>query len=103
MTKKADASALAQWMNKAKGFKQPPDMSQAGNNIEQPELAPTRVRKKSERTARVEVRVSPDERHRFELIAVREAVSASEAFSRMLALYEREHGKLEVRRADETE
>ena len=42
------------------------------------------------------------ERRRFELFAVREAVSASEVFSRMLTLYEREHGKLEVRRADET-
>jgi len=29
-------------------------------------------------------------------------VTASEIFSRMLALYEREHGKLEVRRADES-
>jgi hypothetical protein len=103
MTKKIDASALAHWMNRAKGFKQPPEVSQAGNNLEQPEVAPTRVRKKSDRTARVEVRVSPDERHRFELMAVRERVSASEMFSRMLTLYEREHGKLEVRRADESE
>ena len=34
------------------------------------------------------------------LFAVREGATASEIFSRMLALYEREHGKLEVRRAD---
>jgi hypothetical protein len=100
MSKKVDASALAQWMNRGKGIKQPPDIAQAGNNLDQPELAPARSRKKSERTARVEVRVSPDERHRFELFAVREGVSASEVFSRMLALYEREHGKLEVRRAE---
>jgi hypothetical protein len=102
MTKKGDASALAQWMSKAKGIKQPPEISKAGDNLEQPELGPARSRKKSDRTARIEVRVSPDERHRFELFAVREAVTASEVFSRMLALYEREHGKLEVRRADES-
>lgn len=101
MTKKVDASTLAQWMSRAKGIKQPPDLSQAANNLEQPELGPPRARKKSDRTSRIEVRVSPDERHRFELFAVREGVSASEVFSRMLTLYEREHGKLEVRRADE--
>ena len=97
MTKKVDASALTRWMDKAKGIKEPPDRAQAGHNLEQPEHAPTRSRKKSERTARVEVRVTPDERRRFELYAVREDVSASEIFSRMLALYEREHGRFEVR------
>ena len=102
MTKKGNASALAQWMSKAKGIKHPPDVSKAGDNLDQPELGPVRTRKKSDRTARVEVRVSPDERRRFELFAVREGATASEIFSRMLALYEREHGKLEVRRADET-
>jgi hypothetical protein len=30
MTKKGDASVLAQWMSKAKGIKQPPDVSKAG-------------------------------------------------------------------------
>ena len=102
MTKKGEASALAQWMSKAKGIKHPPDISKAADNLDEPEFGPARARKKSDRTARIEVRVSPDERRRFELFAVREAVSASEVFSRMLALYEREHGKLEVRRADET-
>jgi hypothetical protein len=102
MTKKGDASALAQWMSKAKGIKQPPEISKAGDNLDQPELGPARTRKKSDRTARIEVRVSPDERRRFELFAVREGVTASEVFSRMLVFYEREHGKLEVRRADET-
>ena len=102
MRKKGDASALAQWMSKAKGIKQPPDVSKAGENLDQPEFWPVRSRKKSDRTARIEVRVSPDERRRFELFAVREGITASEVFSRMLALFEREHGKLEVRRADET-
>jgi hypothetical protein len=102
MTKKGDGSALAQWMSKAKGIKQPPGISQAGENLDQPELGPRRARKKSDRTARIEVRVSPNERQRFELFAVREGVSASEMFSRMLELFEREHGKLEVRRADES-
>ena len=69
------------------------------HNLEEPEHA--RGRKRSERTARLEVRVTPDERQRFELYAVRERVSASEVFSRMLALYEREHGRFELRPANE--
>lgn len=101
MTKKADTGALARWMDKGKGIKEPPAREQAGHNLEQPEHAPARSRKKSERTARVEVRVTADERRRFELNAIREDVTASELFSRMLALYEREHGRFEVRRANE--
>lgn len=99
MDKKVDANALTRWMNKGKGIKEPPERGRAGHNLEEPEHA--RGRKRSERTARVEVRVTPDERQRFELYAVRERVSASEVFSRMLALYEREHGRFELRPANE--
>ena len=103
MNKKVEASALTRWMNKGKGIKQPRDIAHAGNNIEQPEYPRVRRRKKSERTTRVEVRVTPEERQRIELYAVRESVSVSEVFSRMLALYEREHGRIEVRtKTDET-
>src|ERR1700730_6695043 len=101
MNKKVEASALARWMDKGKGIKEPPGRAQAGHNLEQPEHAPAPPRKKSERTARIEVRVTPAERRCFELYAVREDVSASEVFSRMLALYEREHGRFEVRPANE--
>ena len=97
MNKKAEASALTRWMNKGKGTKQPPDIAQAGNNIDQPEHATVRTRKKSERTARLEVRVAPEERRRVELYAARDGVSVSEVFSRMLTFYEREHGRIEVR------
>lgn len=53
-------------------------------------------RKKSARTAQMNLRITPDEKRRTELIAVREEVSLNEIFSRMLALYEREHGRPEL-------
>ena len=51
---------------------------------------------KSARTARVDLRVTPDEKRRLELMAVREGVSLNELFARMLVLYEREHGRVEI-------
>jgi hypothetical protein len=54
------------------------------------------VRKKSERTARLDLRLTPQEKKRIELLAVVEGVSINEIFSRMMALYEREHGRVEL-------
>jgi hypothetical protein len=62
-------------------------------------LAPSgrsQVRKKSDRTAQMNLRIRHEEKRRVALIAVRENVSINEIFSRMLALYEREHGKVEL-------
>jgi hypothetical protein len=53
-------------------------------------------RTKSARTSRIDLRVTPDEKQRLELIAVREGISLNELFARMLALYEREHGRVEI-------
>jgi hypothetical protein len=53
-------------------------------------------RKKSERTAQMNLRIRPDEKHRVSIIALREGVTINEIFSRMLALYEREHGRAEL-------
>jgi len=53
-------------------------------------------RKKSERTAQLNLRIRPDEKERIGLIALRERVNINEVFSRMLMLYEREHGKVEM-------
>jgi hypothetical protein len=53
-------------------------------------------RTKSARTARIDLRVTPEEKRRLELIAVRENVSLNELFARMLTLYEREHGRVEI-------
>ena len=62
------------------------------DNLSQPEPA----RKKSGRTAQLNLRIKPEEKQRIALIAVRERVSINEIFSRMLALYEREHGRAEL-------
>jgi hypothetical protein len=65
-------------------------------NMQQPELVGPRGRKKSDRTARLDLRLTADEKRCVELMAVREGVSINEIFSRMLALYEREHGRVEI-------
>jgi len=68
-----------------------------------PDLAGAKARTKSARTARIDLRVRPDEKQRFELRAVAEGVSFNEVFSRMLALYEREHGRVELASAKHDE
>jgi hypothetical protein len=50
------------------------------------------VRKKSARTARLDLRVTPEEKRRLELRAVAEGVGQNEIFARMQALYEETHG-----------
>jgi len=55
-----------------------------------------RGRKKSNRTAQLNLRIRPEEKQSIELMAVRERVAINEIFSRMLALYEREHGRVEL-------
>ncbi len=55
-----------------------------------------RPRKRSGRSARLDLRITPDEKQRTELIAVMQGVSINEVFSRMLDLYEREHGRVEL-------
>ena len=54
------------------------------------------ARTKSPRTARIDLRVTPEEKRRLELTAVRDGISFNELFARMLALYEREHGRVEL-------
>ena len=63
-------------------------------------LEPGRKRKKSNRTAQLNLRIRPEEKQSIELIAVRERVAINEIFSRMLALYEREHGRVELATKD---
>jgi hypothetical protein len=53
-------------------------------------------RKKSDRTAQMNLRIRPDEKQRIGLMALHEHVSINEIFSRMLELYEREHGRAEL-------
>ena len=72
-----------------------PSPDETKGNIH-PKLAGPQVRKKSARTARLDVRLTPEEKKRIELIAVAEGQSINEIFSRMLKLYEREHGRVEL-------
>ncbi len=67
----------------------------------QPELAGAKARKRSERTARVDLRITPEEKQRLELRAVAEGVGVNEVFSRMQALYEETHGRVELTSAKE--
>lgn len=74
------------------GLDEIPAPEETRGNLDQPVPA----RRKSERTAQLNLRIRPDEKERIELLAVRERVNINEVFSRMLILYEREHGKVEL-------
>jgi hypothetical protein len=58
-------------------------------------------RTKSDRTAQLNLRIRPDEKQEIALIALTEKVTINEIFSRMLALYQREHGCVELAIRDE--
>ena len=77
------------------GLDRIPSPDETKGNIH-PTLAGPKGRKKSERTARLDLRLTPDEKHRLELRAVAEGVSINELFSRMQALYEETHGRVEL-------
>ena len=93
MSSKAAISKLKNVWGKV-GLDDIPGPEETRDNLKHAEDAPTR--KKSERTAQLNLRIKPDEKQRIELIAVRERVPINEVFSRMLMLYEREHGKGDV-------
>lgn len=69
------------------GLDQVPRPEETRGNMRTGQAGP---RKKSERTARLDIRCRPDEKKRVQLIAVDEGQSVNEIFSRMLELYERE-------------
>lgn len=54
------------------------------------------ARKRSARTARLDLRITPDEKRRTELHAVVQGISINEFYSRMLDFYELHHGRVEV-------
>ena len=74
------------------GLDEIPAPEETRGNLDQPEPG----RKKSERTAQLNLRIRPEEKERINLIAVRDGVAINEVFTRMLELYEREHGKAEL-------
>lgn len=53
-------------------------------------------RPKNARTARLDLRLTPDEKRKLELIAVINGLSINEIFTRMLDLYEGHHGRVEI-------
>jgi hypothetical protein len=57
---------------------------------------PRRGRKRSDRTAQLNLRIRPEEKEQITLFAVRDRVSINEVFSRVLELYAREHGSVEL-------
>lgn len=73
-----------------------PSPDETTDSMQQPEVVPRKTRKKSARTARLDLRLTAEEKKCIELTAVVEGVSINEIFSRMLALYEREHGRVEL-------
>lgn len=93
MSSKAAINQLKNVWSKV-GLDAVPGSEEVHNNLQQP--LPARRRQKSIRTAQLNLRVAPDEKRRLELLSVREQTSLNEIFARMLALYEREHGRPEL-------
>jgi predicted HicB family RNase H-like nuclease len=75
------------------GLSDAPSADEASGRLE----PPRRGRKNSNRTAQLNLRITPDEKEQMTLMAVRERVSINQVFSRMLALYQREHGRVELK------
>lgn len=80
-----------------------PSPDETKGNMQQPALTHAKARTKSNRTARLDLRLTAEEKKSIELMAVVEGVSINEIFSRMLALYEREHGRVELTSAREVQ
>ena len=59
-------------------------------------------RTKSDRVAQLNLRIRPGEKQQIALLALREDVSINEIFSRMLTLYQREHGRVELATSTES-
>jgi len=78
------------------GLDHVPSPDETLGNIQQPGVVLRRARQKSNRTARLDLRLTSDEKKRIELMAVAAGVSINEIFSRMLTLYERENGRIEL-------
>lgn len=75
------------------GVDQAPPDNEISNSLN---LSKLTRRGKSDRTAQMNLRIRPQEKQRISMIAVREGVSINEIFSRMLELYQREHGRIPV-------
>ena len=82
------------------GLEPIPTPDETLGNMREPEQGKKRA--KSARTARLDLRLTADEKKRIELMAVAAGVSINEIFSRLLALYERENGRVEITAAKET-
>ena len=48
------------------------------------------------RSARLDLRITHEEKKRIELLALRDDIAINRVFSRMLELYEREYGRVEL-------
>jgi hypothetical protein len=91
MTTKGALKQLKSVWGKA-GLEPAPGADETVGRLEEPR----RGRKKSDRTAQLNLRIRPEEKEQITLFAVRDRVSINEVFSRMVKLYAREHGSVEL-------
>jgi len=78
------------------GLDRIPSPDETKGTMTEPDAGESRKRAKSTRTARLDLRLTADEKKRIELMAVGAGVSINEMFSRMLVHYERDHGRVEL-------
>ncbi len=79
------------------GLEEAPTAEDTVGSLEPPKVG----RPKSNRKAQLNLRITPDEKEQITLMAVRARVSINEIFSRMLAHYQREHGRVELKATKE--
>jgi hypothetical protein len=77
------------------GLDRIPTPDETKGNLALPDAAAA-ARTKSRRTARLDLRLTPEEKQRLELRAVAEGISINELHSRMQAFYEQTHGRVEL-------
>ena len=85
---------------KKKNLGVPPSLSDAGNNLSAPEIAPLddyvdgRTKRKTGRTEQLATRVTSDFHKKVKMLAARDELKIVELLEKSIDLYESKHGKV---------
>lgn len=86
------AKTLGGWLGKAKAIGQPPETSETSGSLNRPERGgPPRD---DDQLTQLNFKISPALKKRIKQLAVRDNITLLTMLDQMVALYEKEHGKL---------
>ena len=83
---------LGKWLGKAKRIAEPPRRDEAGDSLQQPERAYARARE--DQLTQLNFKISRNKKKHIKQLAVRDNITLLVMLDEMVALYEKEHGKL---------